>query len=58
MPLFTHQLAAYLVKTYGMNLSEAHSIIDEEWEFVEEQMVEGEAVCSVAEALVDIYMVA
>ncbi len=58
MPLFTHKLAAYLVKEYGMNLSNAHIIIDEEWDFIEEQMVLGEEMQGVADALVDIYMVA
>ena len=39
MPTFSHQLAAFLVKHYDMNLANALIIIEEEWDFIEEQMV-------------------
>ena len=59
MQVFSITLTNYLTKRYNVNLSDAMMIIDEEWDYIEEDYnVNNNTVESIAKNLIDIYMVA
>ncbi len=52
-------LVNYIVKYYNINVLEVHSIIEEEWDYIDEiSESENATLESVAKEIIDIYMVA
>lgn len=56
---FSINLTNYLVKRYNLNSSDAVTIIDDEWDYIEKEYLSGEnTIEEIAKNLIDIYMVA
>ena len=55
---FSISLTNYLIKQYGINISDIQNIIEDEWDYIEQEYVNGDCVEVIAKELVDIYMVA
>ena len=59
MPTFSISLTAYLIKRYNINISEATTIIDDEWDYIEAEYICGQnTIEEIAKNLIEIYMVA
>ena len=59
MSNFSITLANYLIKRYGINISEVNAIIEDEWDYIEEHYLsENSSVEDIAKNLISIYMVA
>jgi len=59
MPASVIQLIHYLVKQFSMTQDNAMIIVNDEWEYIEEQMLgDTMSIAQLAKELVDIYMVA
>lgn len=56
---FSIQLTNYLIKRYEINISDIQNIIEDEWDYIEQEYVEGNSSIEIiAKELVNIYMVA
>lgn len=56
---FSILLTNYLIKRYGINISDIQSIVEDEWDYIEQEYVNGNhSIEVIAKELVDIYMVA
>lgn len=59
MQVFSITLTNYLTKRYNVNIADAMMIIDEEWDYIEEDYnINNNSVENIAKNLIDIYMVA
>ena len=59
MPTFSINLSNYLVKRYNINISDAITIIDDEWDYIEaEYFTAQNSIETIAHNLIEIYMVA
>jgi len=59
MHVFSITLTNYLTKRYNINVADAMMIIDEEWDYIEEDYnINNNAIENIAKNLIDIYMVA
>lgn len=59
MPELSIQLTNYLIKRYDLNISDITNIIEDEWDFIEQEHVErNHSIELIAKELVEIYMVA
>ena len=55
---FNVTLTNYLIKKYNVKISDAMMIIEDEWDYIEEEFFLESSVENIARDLVDIYMVA
>ncbi len=59
MQIFSITLTNHLTKRYNLSVADAMMIIDEEWDYIEEDyIVNQNSVENIARNLIDIYMVA
>ena len=59
MQNFSITLASYIVKKYNISLSEVESMIDDEWDFIEQEyFIYNASVKYISKELLEIYMVA
>ncbi len=59
MPTFTYKLEKYLIHHYALNHINATIMIEDEWEYIEEYLLQDDISLEyIAQELVDIYMAA
>lgn len=59
MTSFSITLANYLIKRYDINITDATTIIEDEWDYIEQEYAnENSNLQEIAENLISIYMVA
>jgi len=59
MPTFTSDLEKYIFKRYAINPANITIMIEDECDFIEEQMMDPEATIeNIAQTLIDMYMAA
>lgn len=59
MQTFSKKIVERLHKHYGLNRDEAQALVDEEWDYIEEEFVnETSSVENIAKNLISFYMVA
>ena len=58
MNIFIKNLSAHLLRHYNIRTNEVESIIEDEWDYIEEKYLYSTPISTLAKDLVDCYMVA
>ena len=58
MNIFIKNLSAHLLRYYNIRTNEVESIIEDEWDYIEEKYLYSTPISTLAKDLVDCYMVA
>ena len=58
MNMYIKNLSEHLLRYYNIRTNEVESIIEDEWDYIEEQYLYSAPISTLAKDLVDCYMVA